>query len=144
MRFVLFSSNQTSNGYLPSTGSSAARKSIATVSSLPDCVVTEDDVIIASGCSGALELAITVLLNKGDNLLVPRPGFPLYQVITESFGGSVKQYDLVPQAGWECDVAHMESLIDENTKAILVLNPSNPCGSNYSAEHLSRVADVAR
>jgi tyrosine aminotransferase len=111
---------------------------------LPDCEVTEDDVIIASGCSGALELAISVLLNEGDNLLVPCPGFPLYQVIAESLGGSVQHYNLRPEAGWECDLAHMESLVNDRTKAIVLTNPSNPCGSNYSAEHLTGVVAVAR
>lgn len=137
-------SNQVSNGYLPSTGLLCARQAIASTVSLPDCEVTEDDVIIASGCSGALELAITVLVNEGDNILVPCPGFPLYQVIAESSGASVKHYNLLPEAGWECDLEHMASLVDSHTRAIVLTNPSNPCGSNYSAEHLAEVVAVAR
>jgi tyrosine aminotransferase len=62
---------QTSNGYQPSTGSGPARKAIAQISNLSDCPITEDDVIICSGCSGALELAITVLVNEGPSLLNP-------------------------------------------------------------------------
>ena len=61
---------QNSNGYQPSTGSGPARKAIAQVSSLDDCVVTEDDVIICSGCSGALELAISVIINEGLNIFI--------------------------------------------------------------------------
>lgn len=140
----LFHSNQASNGYLPSTGLLSARQAIATTATLPDCPITADDVIISSGCSGALELAITVLVNEGDNILVPCPGFPLYQVIAESLGASVKHYTLLPEAGWECDLAHMESLVDDRTRAIVLTNPSNPCGSNYSADHLKGVVTVAR
>ena len=66
-----------------------------------------------------------MLVNEGDNILVPCPGFPLYQVIAES-------------------LEHMASLVDSNTRAIVLTNPSNPCGSNYSAEHLEGVAAVAR
>ena len=44
---------------------------------------------------------------------------------------------------WEIDFDHLESLIDENTSAILITNPSNPCGSVFSAEHLKAIADVA-
>ena len=62
----------TSNGYLPSFGSLSARQGIAAFSSRPNSVVTDEDIIIASGCSGALDLAITVLVNEGDNILVPR------------------------------------------------------------------------
>lgn len=82
------------NGYLPSTGLPAARKAIAAYNSTEGYAVQEDDVFIASGCSGALDLALTGLLNEGDNVLVPKPCFPLYQVITESIGGHVKYYAL--------------------------------------------------
>lgn len=40
---------------------------------------------------------------------------------------------------WEIDLKHLESLVDEKTKAIVVVNPSNPCGSNFSAEHVRHI-----
>lgn len=73
-----------------------------------------------------------------------RPGFPLYQVIADSLSAEVKKYDLKPECNWECDLEHMESLITDRTRAILINNPSNPCGSNYSATHLEAVVAVAR
>ena len=51
--------------------------------------------MIGSGCSGAIDLVLTGLLNEGDNILVPRPAFPLYQVISESLGCHVKYYPLL-------------------------------------------------
>lgn len=133
------------NGYLPSSGCLNAKKAIAQYTSREGFQpVVDDDVIIASGCSGAVELTITVLINEGDNILVPRPGFPLYEVITKSLGGDVKHYNLIANDNWNCDVNHMESLIDEKTKAILVNNPSNPCGTNYSKEHLLQIVALAR
>lgn len=131
------------NGYLPSTGSVAARRAVAQFSSLPGYSVSEDDVIIASGCSGALELVISALIDPGDNLLVPRPGFPLYQVLTDSIGGYCRFYALLPESDWECDILAMESLIDSRTKAILINNPSNPCGSNFTKTHLSALCALA-
>jgi len=82
------------NGYLPSTGLPAARKAIAAYNSSEGYTIPEDDIFIASGCSGALDLVLTGLLDGGDNVLVPKPNFPLYQVITESLGGHVKYYAL--------------------------------------------------
>lgn len=132
------------NGYLPSTGDPKAREAIAKYSARENFPVSADDIIIASGCSGSVELAISAMLNEGDNILVPSPGFPLYQVIIESLGGTAKQYPLDPKKSWECDLAAMEALIDRHTRAILVNNPSNPCGANYSAAHLKAVAALAR
>jgi tyrosine aminotransferase len=80
----------------------------------------------------------------GDNILVPKPGFPLYQVITQSLGGSVKQYPLIPEKSWSCDIEAMDKLIDSKTKIIVISNPSNPCGSNFTAEHLKEICAVAR
>jgi aspartate/methionine/tyrosine aminotransferase len=52
------------------------------------------DVVLCSGCSCALDLAISVLVNPGQNILVPRPGFPLYRTLAESLGVQVKSYNL--------------------------------------------------
>jgi tyrosine aminotransferase len=133
-----------SNGYLPATGDPKARVAIGHYSSREGFPVDEDDVVIASGCSGAVELVISAMVDEGDNILVPSPGFPLYQVIAESLGGSVKNYPLLPLSNWECDLKAMDKLIDRRTKAILINNPSNPCGANYSAAHLTEIAKVAR
>jgi tyrosine aminotransferase len=48
-----------------------------------------------------------------------------------------------PENGWEVDLEHMASLIDSNTRAIVVTNPSNPCGSNFSREHVVAIAALA-
>lgn len=71
----------TANGYAASVGTPAARKAIAAYHSTEEHEVSADDVMITSGCSGAVELALTVLVNEGDNVLVPKPCFPLYQVL---------------------------------------------------------------
>lgn len=134
----------TANGYIPSSGSSAAKKAIAQYNSTPGYTVAEEDVVIGSGCSGAIDLVLSGLINEGDNILVPQPAFPLYQVITESLGGHVKYYPLKADCDWECDLEAMDAQVDSRTKAILINNPSNPCGSNFSAEHLLGIAAVAR
>jgi tyrosine aminotransferase len=61
------------NGYLPSVGSLSAREAIATYSSRVGYPkVTEGDVIICSGCSGAVEMALSAIIDTGDNILIPR------------------------------------------------------------------------
>jgi tyrosine aminotransferase len=63
-------------------------------------------------------------------------GFSLYETLALSKGIKCKFYDLVPERQWEMDLGQLEGLIDGDTKAIVLNNPSNPCGSNYSRDHL--------
>jgi tyrosine aminotransferase len=109
--------------------------------------VSTDQAIIANGCSGALELALTALLDPGTILLVPKPGFPLYQVIAESHGATVAHYNLLPDQDWECDLQHVQNLVHQYppgmVRGIVVNNPSNPTGSVYSEQHLEAIVHVA-
>ena len=74
------------NGYGPSTGFVAAREAVAAHVSTPGGEVTADDVILCSGCSCALDLAISTMADAGQNILVPRPGFPLYTTLSAGLG----------------------------------------------------------
>lgn len=127
------------NGYAPSTGLLVAREAIAAKLSCPSSPIASQDVIIASGCSGALTLAIQALASPGDNILVPRPGFSLYATICGHSKVEYRYYDLLPDNNWEVDLDSLERQIDKHTKAIVINNPSNPCGANYSKVHLTAI-----
>ena len=132
------------NGYGPSTGFPAAREAVAEHVAVPGASdLTADDVILCSGCSCALDLCITSLADPGQNILVPRPGFPLYGTLAHGLGIKTKEYDLLAENNWECDLDHMESLIDGDTAAILINNPSNPCGTVFSRPHLLKIVALA-
>lgn len=64
------------------------------------------DVILASGCSQAIDLAISVLCNPGDNILVPCPGFSLYKTLAVSMGIEVKLYNLLVGDGLRLNKTH--------------------------------------
>ncbi|KAJ2833932.1 hypothetical protein GGI24_000621 [Coemansia furcata] len=130
------------NGYPPSVGLTHVREAIANKYTHPDAPLTANDVVMTSGCSGAVEMAISVLCGAGKNILLPRPGFCLYNTIAGSHNVEARLYNLVAENNWEADIEHMESLIDENTGAILINNPSNPCGSNYTKAHLRAILAV--
>jgi len=131
------------NGYAHSAGYPDSKKAVAEYYNSPESPLTQDDVVLTSGCSGALELAMSVLANEGDNILLPAPGFSLYQTMCDYKGIAHKFYHLNPAKNWEIDLGHLESLIDSKTVAILVNNPSNPCGSVYSKEHLTDILKLA-
>jgi tyrosine aminotransferase len=133
-----------SNGYGPAHGLPKAREAVVKATPChPEHPITPNDVIIASGASGALVIAISGLCGAGDNILIPQPCFSLYITIAEHYGIKAQLYELDSQKHWECDLADMEKKIDKRTRAILVNNPGNPTGSNYSREHLTAVLALA-
>ncbi|KAF7284188.1 hypothetical protein GWI33_022439 [Rhynchophorus ferrugineus] len=133
------------NGYAPSTGHEAARKAVAEYLSFDGVEYEPKDLILCSGCSSSLEICITALAdgNKGQNILLPRPGFAIYRTLAQCIGINVKFYNLLPENKWEVDLEQMKSQIDNNTAAIVINNPSNPCGSNYTPEHLEDILKIA-
>ncbi|UYV63897.1 TAT [Cordylochernes scorpioides] len=131
------------NGYTPSVGSLEAREAVAKYESTPEVQVEPQDVILTSGCSHALELCLLALANPGDNILVPRPGFPIYATLVRALGVEVRYYDLLPENDWEVDLTQLAQLADERTAALVINNPSNPCGSVFSRSHLEELLDTA-
>jgi tyrosine aminotransferase len=137
------------NGYPPSDGYVESRAAVAERYSTPANPLVADDVSLTSGCSHALQICIEVLCNPGDTLLVPNPAFPLYQTIADHLSVSVSKYELLPERGWEADLEHMRAQLEAaaagsgRVGAILVNNPSNPCGSVYSIAHLKGILALA-
>lgn len=131
-------------GYQTAAGMESARRAVAAYHKR--CTGNEvkyQDVILASGCSHAIDLSICVLADQGQNILIPRPGFPLYKTLCSIYGCHYKQYDLLADKNWSIDLEQLESLIDEKTAAIVINNPSNPCGSVFSEQHLLDILDLA-
>ncbi|KAG8306425.1 hypothetical protein J6590_047834 [Homalodisca vitripennis] len=136
--------SQRYNGYAPASGYKEAREAVAKYSSCSGLQVSPEDVVLCSGCSCSIDLCITVLANPGQTILVPCPGFSIYRTLAEGLGINVKTYQLLPDQNWEIDLDDLDRQIDRDTVAIVINNPSNPCGSVYSAEHLSAMLEVAK
>ncbi|XP_026326823.1 tyrosine aminotransferase-like isoform X2 [Hyposmocoma kahamanoa] len=131
-----------SRSYGPAVGHLDARQAVAEYSAHQGNVAAED-VILCSGCSHAIEMVIAVLADSGQNILVPRPGFMIYKTLAEGLGINLKYYNLLPDQQWKADLDDLESKIDDDTALIVVINPSNPCGSVYNKEHLLEILDIA-
>ncbi|KAH9638725.1 hypothetical protein HF086_013997 [Spodoptera exigua] len=131
-----------SRNYGPTIGHWEARQAVAEYSAHQG-PVTADDVILCSGCSHAIDITLSVIADAGQNVLIPRPGYLIHKTLGEGLGIVIKYYDLLPDEDWQVDLVSLESQIDENTAAIIVNNPSNPCGSVYTKKHLKDIIEVA-
>ena len=79
------------------------------------------------------------LTRPGANVLLPRPGFPYHEARARCSRLQVRHYDLLPQQSWEINLQTVQALSDENTVAMFIINPGNPCGSVYTHQHLEKV-----
>ncbi|KAH9763929.1 putative aminotransferase TAT2 [Citrus sinensis] len=132
------------NGYAPTAGLPLTRRAIAEYLSrdLP-YKLTPNDVFVTSGCTQAIDVAMALLSRPGANILLPRPGFPIYELSAAFRHIEVRHFDLLPDKGWEVDLDDIESLADQNTVALVIINPGNPCGNVYSYQHLQKIAETA-
>jgi len=101
--------------------------------------VTADEVFIGNGVSELIDLSLRALLDPGDEVLVPSPDYPLWSAAVALNGGIARHYRCAEDKGFLPDVAHMESLINSRTKAVVVINPNNPSGAVYDRETLQEI-----
>ena len=76
-------------------------------------------------------------------MLLPSPTYPIYASILTRLGIEARYYRLDESDGWQPDTAHIESLTDAHTRAIVVINPNNPTGAVYGRDVLMRIIDIA-
>ncbi|KAH9743875.1 Aminotran 1 2 domain-containing protein [Citrus sinensis] len=133
------------NCYSSTVGILPARRAIADYLNrdLP-YKLSPDDVYLTLGCTQAIEVILTVLARPGANILLPRPGFPYYEARATHSHLEVRHFDLLPAKGWEVDLDAVEALADENTVALVIINPGNPCGNVYTYQHLQKIAETAK
>ena len=131
------------NGYSPSSGIAPAVKAIEGEADR-NGIKSVHDVFVTSGGSEAIEICLTALVDRGDNVLVPYPGYPLYEAVIAKLEARLNPYYLDESDGWQPDVEDMRRKIDDKTRAIVLINPNNPTGSVYSEKTLRAVLDLAQ
>lgn len=130
-------------GYAHSSGLPEARQAVAAYASALGTETTPADVLITSGASEAADLVLTALLEEGEEVLLPAPGYPLYPAILSKLGAVARYYNLDAARGWLPSPEEVESLINERTRALVLINPNNPTGSVTSDETTKKLLDVA-
>lgn len=126
--------------YTPSVGLPALRAAVAA-----RCMerwhdtVEPAQVLVASGAVNAILASLRVLIDEGDHVLVPDPGWPNYVSQIQIAGGVAVAYPLHRDAGYEPDPDVLDRVITPRTRAIITNNPSNPCGVVWSPRATERL-----
>ena len=101
-------------------------------------------IFVGYGSGEVIDSCLTALLNPGENVLTPSPEYPLYGAVLAKLDAEPNAYDLDESSGWEPDLADLERKVNARTRAILLINPSNPTGAVMSRRTLEQVLELAR
>jgi alanine-synthesizing transaminase len=131
------------NGYAPSDGIPEALEAIRGEAARK-AITSTRAVFVTSGVSETVDLCISALVNQGEDILTPKPDYPLYSAVLSKLGIVLNPYDLNEDDAWQPELADIAGKITPRTRAIVLINPNNPTGSLCTRETLEQIAELAR
>jgi aspartate aminotransferase len=105
--------------------------------------VAAEEVLVAPGCKMALSLAMMALIELGDEVLYPEPGFPIYPSFTRGLGATAVPFLLEEKNRFQPDIEEIAAKISPRTKVLIFNSPNNPTGTVFSDQVLERIAEFA-
>jgi aspartate/methionine/tyrosine aminotransferase len=129
------------NGYLPSEGILPAREAVAEDYTARGVPTSPSRVVITAGTSEGIELALSALVDAGDEVLVPNPTYPLYTAVLAKIGAQPTYYRT--DKDWLPDLDHLRGLVTPRTRALVVIDPNNPTGAVYPNPVRRALIDLA-
>jgi len=130
------------NGYTSHAGLPALREKVAAEYRYLER--KPERVIITAGSQEALYLALLALVDEGDEVLLPNPGFVAYPTIVRMAGGSATFYRLPRERGFAFDRDEFRRALSPRTKVVVCISPSNPTGRTLSTDDLASIGDALR
>lgn len=131
-------------------GLKTARQEIVKYYQSKGRILDVDNLFFTSGTSEAMSFILKAICNFNSEILLPTPGYPLYDFIVQLENTSAKNYILYPEStndsnklNWKIDFEKLEQSITKNTKAIVIVEPHNPTGSRLNPEDAARVTQIA-
>ena len=135
------------NGYThygPSPGEMQVREAIAAhQTERQGYEIGPERIVVTPGGKPVMFFSILALIEEGDEVIYPNPGFPIYESMINYAGGTAVPIPLEERFDFSLDVDRLEALVTDNTKLLIVNSPNNPCGSVISDEDLGRIAEIA-
>ena len=127
--------------YGPSAGLPELRQTIAGyISQTRGVKVTSDEVVVVPGGKPVIFFTILALVDEGDEVIYPNPGFPIYQSMVDYIGGNAVPIRLREDRDFSLDVDELASLITDHTKLIILNSPHNPTGGVLNRQEIHDIA----
>ena len=131
--------------YAPSDGVPEMIDAVVNYYGKIDAPITNKQVLITTGGSEALQIALSCILDEGDEIIIPEPFYPNYSTFVTLTGATIRPVTTKPEEGYKFAVRErIEACINEHTRAILFTNPGNPTGTILTEEELKLMADIAK
>jgi alanine-synthesizing transaminase len=131
------------NGYTASAGIESARDAVAAEFVSRGMPLSPDRVILTSGTSEGIEIALGAMADAGDEVLVPTPTYPLYTAVLAKIGARAVYYRTDPARGFLPDLDDIKRLMTNATRALVVIDPNNPTGAVYPGDVRRTLIDLA-
>ncbi len=129
--------------YGPSAGLPTLREAIAEdVSSSRRVKVTPEEVVVVPGGKPIIFFTILALVEEGDEVIYPNPGFPIYESMINFLGAKAVPIKLREERDFRLDVNELKSLITDRTKLVILNSPQNPTGGVLTKEDVRDIAEV--
>ena len=129
--------------YGPTQGDPELRQAIAEhISATRGIAVDESQVVVTPGAKPVLFYSMLALLEPGDEVLYPNPGFPIYESVIGCCGAKPVPLPLLEERGFSIDLDRFRDLLSERTRLVILNSPQNPTGGTIPAEDLRVIADL--
>ncbi len=131
--------------YTPAPGFMEVRKAIADyVSRTRQLEFTPENVVVTPGAKPIMFFTILALINKGDEVIYPNPGFPIYESMINFVGGTPVPIQLKEEDNFNIDIKEFERLVTNRTKLVIINTPGNPTGRTIAKEDIEAIAEILK
>jgi aspartate aminotransferase len=131
--------------YTPASGFDDLRAEIAHYCSITREIDYEaSDVVLTPGGKPVIGATIMMLVDPGDEVIYPTPGYPIYESMIDYVGAKGKPVELREEKGFRFDIKDLEKLVSKKTKLLILNSPSNPTGGVLSEEDYKKIAVLAK
>ena len=131
--------------YAPSDGMPVLTDAIRAYYARLGAEIDADQILVTNGGSEALQIAVSCVLDDGDEIIIPEPFYPNYSTFVTLAGGVIRPVTTRPEDGYRYAFRdRIEAAINGRTRAMLFTNPGNPTGTVLSADEIKLLTDIAR